>query len=126
WRGARGGGASVLRRERKNGTEKPQMGILVAHLSAPAGDFNGTPGPDSLSATGNLLHAFGNDGNDQLFFTGNQNQLSGGNGDDSLHAIGVNNYLYGNAGNDWLGVPRASNQPLGGAGNRTSCGDHQS
>jgi endoglucanase len=126
WAGGPWWGDYMFSIEPQNGIDKPQMGILVAHLSAPAGDFNGTPGPDSLSATGNLLHAFGNDGNDQLFFTGNQNQLSGGNDDDSLHAIGVNNYLYGNAGNDWLGVSGASNQLFGGAGNDAYVVDNSS
>jgi Ca2+-binding RTX toxin-like protein len=117
WAGGPWWGDYMYSIEPQNGVDKPQMGILLEHLSAPSGDFNGTPGPDTFSATGNLLHAFGNDGNDQLSLTGNQNQLFGGNGDDALNANGTNNSLYGNAGNDWLAVTGGANQLYGGTGN---------
>src|SRR5262245_41996308 len=93
------------------------MGILLQHLSAPSDDYNGTPGDDAFSTTGNLLHAFGNDGNDQLSVTGNQNQLFGGNGNDALYANGASNVLTGDAGNDWLAVSGGVNQLYGGIGN---------
>ncbi len=85
WAGGPWWGNYMFSIEPQNGVDKPQMGILLQHLSAPGGDYNGTPGPDYISATGNLLRAFGNDGNDQLYFIGNQNQLSGGNGNDALY-----------------------------------------
>ncbi len=116
WAGGPWWGNYMFSIEPQNGVDKPQMGILLQHLSAPSGDYNGTPGPDYISATGNLLRAFGNDGNDQLYFIGNQNQLSGGNGNDTLYADGANNYLYGDAGNDSLSVSGGSNQLFGGTG----------
>ena len=103
WAGGPWWGNYMFSIEPQNGIDKPQMGILVQHLASP-GIYNGTPGPDYIAATGNLLQAFGNDGNDQLYFNGNQNQLSGGNGDDTLQANGANNHLFGDAGNDRLGV----------------------
>jgi Ca2+-binding RTX toxin-like protein len=80
-------------------------------------DYDGTPGPDSISASGNLLQASGHDGDDQLDFIGDQNRLFGGSGNDALYANGANNYLHGNAGNDWLSVSGGSNQLFGGTGN---------
>ena len=117
WAGGPWWGNYMFSIEPQNGVDKPQMGILLQHLSAPSGDYNGTPGPDYISATGNLLQAFGNDGNDQLYFIGNQNQLSGGNGDDALSANGANNSLFGDAGNDSLSASGGPNQLFGGAGN---------
>ena len=117
WAGGPWWGNYMFSIEPQNGVDKPQMGILLQHLSAPGGDYNGTPGPDYISATGNLLQAFGNDGNDQLYFIGNQNQLSGGNGDDALSANGANNSLFGDAGNDSLSASGGPNQLFGGAGN---------
>ena len=117
WAGGPWWGNYMFSIEPQNGVDKPQMGILLQHLSAPSGDYNGTPGPDYISATGNLLQAFGNDGNDQLYFIGNQNQLSGGNGDDALSANGANNSLFGEAGNDSLSASGGPNQLFGGAGN---------
>src|SRR5262249_21861054 len=102
WAGGPWWGNYMFSIEPQNGVDKPQMGILLQHLSAPSGDYNGTSGPDTFSTNGNLLHAYGNDGNDQLAVAGNQNQLSGGNGDDSLYAIGTSNVLHGDAGNDML------------------------
>jgi endoglucanase len=89
WAGGPWWGNYMFSIEPQNGVDKPQMGILLQHLSAPGGDYNGTPGPDTFSATGNLLQVFGNDGNDQLYVVGNQNRLSGGNGNDTLHADGA-------------------------------------
>jgi endoglucanase len=117
WAGGPWWGNYMFSIEPQNGVDKPQMGILVQHLSAPSGDYNGTPGPDTFSANGNLLHAYGNDGNDQLSVVGNQNQLSGGNGDDTLSANGTNNSLHGDAGNDWLSAVGGANQLYGGTGN---------
>jgi endoglucanase len=117
WAGGPWWGNYMFSIEPQNGVDKPQMGILVQHLSAPSGDYNGTPGPDTFSANGNLLHAYGNDGNDQLSVVGNQNQLSGGNGDDALSANGTNNSLHGDAGNDWLSAAGGANQLYGGTGN---------
>jgi aryl-phospho-beta-D-glucosidase BglC (GH1 family) len=97
--------------------DKPQMGILEKHLAGPAGDYNGTPGVDSFSTTGDSLQAYGNDGNDQLDLTGSQNLLSGGDGDDRLRADGAGNVLYGDAGNDSLTALGASNLLFGGTGN---------
>src|SRR5262245_40770854 len=97
--------------------DKPQMGILEKHLAGPAGDYNGTPGVDSFSATGDLLQAYGNDGNDQLSLAGNQNLLSGGDGDDRLSVDGAGNDLYGDAGNDSLIALGDSNRLFGGTGN---------
>src|SRR5262245_44478092 len=117
WAGGPWWGNYMFSIEPQNGVDKPQMGILVQHLSAPSGDYNGTPGPDTFSASGNLLHAYGNDGNDQLSVVGNQNQLSGGNGDDALSANGTNNSLHGDAGNDSLSAAGGANQLYGGTGN---------
>jgi endoglucanase len=117
WAGGPWWGNYMFSIEPQNGVDKPQMGIVLQHLSAPAGDFNGTSGPDTFSATGNLLQVFGNDGNDQLYVVGNQNRLSGGNGNDTLHADGASNSLYGDAGDDSLSVSGDSNQLFGGAGN---------
>jgi Ca2+-binding RTX toxin-like protein len=117
WAGGPWWGNYMFSIEPQNGVDKPQMTILVQHLSAPSGDYNGTPGPDTFSANGNLLHAYGNDGNDQLSVVGNQNQLSGGNGDDALSANGTNNSLHGDAGNDWLSAAGGANQLYGGSGN---------
>jgi endoglucanase len=117
WAGGPWWGNYMFSIEPQNGIDKPQMGILLQHLGTPSGDYNGTPGPDYLSATGNLLQAFGNDGNDQLCFIGNQNRLSGGNGDDALSANGANNSLFGDAGNDSLSVSGGSNRLFGGTGN---------
>src|SRR5262245_29609621 len=117
WAGGPWWGNYMFSIEPQNGVDKPQMGILVQHLSAPSGDYNGTPGPDTFSANGNLLHAYGNDGNDQLSVVGNQNQLSGGNGDDALSANGTNNSLLGDAGNDMLTASGGANQLYGGSGN---------
>jgi endoglucanase len=117
WAGGPWWGNYMFSIEPQNGVDKPQMGILVQHLSAPSGDYNGTPGPDTFSANGNLLHAYGNDGNDQLSVVGNQNQLYGGNGDDALSANGTNNSLRGDAGNDWLSAMGGANQLYGGTGN---------
>src|SRR5262245_42604621 len=97
--------------------DKPQMGILEKHLAGPAGDYNGTPGVDSFSATGDLLQVYGNDGNDQLSLAGNQNLLSGGDGDDRLSVDGAGNDLYGDAGNDSLIALGDSNRLFGGTGN---------
>ena len=97
--------------------DKPQMGILEKHLAGPAGDYNGTPGFDSFSATGDLLQAYGNDGNDQLNLTGNQNLLSGGDGNDALRADGTGNDLYGDAGDDSLTAVGGFNRLFGGTGN---------
>ena len=97
--------------------DKPQMGILEKHLAGPAGDYNGTPGVNSFSATGDLLQAYGNDGNDQLSLTGNQNLLSGGDGNDMLRADGAGNDLYGDAGGDSLIALGDSNRLFGGTGN---------
>jgi endoglucanase len=124
WAGGPWWGNYMFSIESQNGVDKPQMGILVQHLSAPSGDYNGTPGPDTFSANGNLLHAYGNDGNDQLSVIGNQNQLSGGNGDDALSANGTNNSLYGDAGNDMLTVSGGANQLYGGTGNDAYTVDH--
>jgi endoglucanase len=117
WAGGPWWGNYMFSIEPQNGVDKPQMGILVQHLSAPSGDYNGTPGPDVFSANGNLLHAYGNDGNDQLSVVGNQNQLYGGNGDDALSTNGTNNSLHGDAGNDMLTVSGGANQLYGGSGN---------
>jgi len=117
WAGGPWWGNYMYSIEPQNGVDKPQMGILLQHLSAPSGDYNGTPGDDGFSTTGNLLHAYGNDGNDQLSITGNQNQLFGGNGNDALYANGASNVLHGDAGNDWLAVSGGVNQLYGGAGN---------
>jgi Ca2+-binding RTX toxin-like protein len=117
WAGGPWWGNYMFSIEPQNGVDKPQMGILVQHLSAPSGDYNGTPGNDAFSTTGNLLHAYGNDGNDQLSITGNQNQLFGGNGDDALSANGASNVLHGDAGNDMLTVSGGVNQLYGGTGN---------
>jgi trimeric autotransporter adhesin len=117
WAGGPWWGNYMFSIEPQNGVDKPQMTILVQHLSAPSGDYNGTPGPDTFSTNGNLLHAYGNDGNDQLSVVGNQNQLSGGNGDDALSANGTNNSLHGDAGNDWLSAAGGANQLYGGSGN---------
>jgi endoglucanase len=117
WAGGPWWGNYMFSIEPQNGVDKPQMGILVQHLSAPSGDYNGTPGPDTFSANGNLLHAYGNDGNDQLSVVGNQNQLYGGNGDDALSANGTDNSLHGDAGNDMLTVSGGANQLYGGSGN---------
>jgi endoglucanase len=117
WAGGPWWGNYMFSIEPQNGVDKPQMGILVQHLSAPSGDYNGTPGPDTFSANGNLLHVYGNDGNDQLSVVGNQNQFSGGNGDDALSANGTNNSLHGDAGNDMLTVSGGANQLYGGSGN---------
>src|SRR3954447_8710462 len=97
--------------------DKPQMGILEKHLAGPAGDYNGTPGIDSFSATGDLQQAYGNDGNDQLSLTGNQNLLSGGDGNDALSVDGTGNDLYGDAGNDSLTAVGGFNRLFGGTGN---------
>jgi Ca2+-binding RTX toxin-like protein len=117
WAGGPWWGNYMFSIEPQNGVDKPQMTVLVQHLSAPSGDYNGTTGPDTFSANGNLLHANGNDGNDQLSITGNQNQLSGGNGDDALSANGAGNVLHGDAGNDVLTVSGGTNQLYGGTGN---------
>src|SRR5262245_33241319 len=117
WAGGPWWGNYMFSIEPQNGVDKPQMGIPVQHLSAPTADYSGTPGPDTFSASGNLLHAYGNDGNDQLSVVGNQNQLSGGNGDDALSANGTNNSLHGDAGNDMLTTSGGANQLYGGAGN---------
>jgi Ca2+-binding RTX toxin-like protein len=117
WAGGPWWGNYMFSIEPQNGVDKPQMGILVQHLSAPSGDYNGTAGPDTFSANGNLLHVYGNEGNDQLSIVGNQNQLSGGNGDDALSANGTNNSLHGDAGNDMLTVSGGANQLYGGSGN---------
>src|SRR5262245_58330571 len=117
WAGGPWWGNYMFSIEPQNGVDKPQMGILVQHLSAPSGDYNGTAGPDTFSANGNLPHAYGNDGNDQLSVVGNQNQLYGGNGDDALSANGTNNSLRGDAGNDWLSAAGGANQLYGGTGN---------
>jgi endoglucanase len=117
WAGGPWWGNYMFSIEPQNGVDKPQMGILVQHLSAPSGDYNGTVGPDTFSANGNLLHVYGNDGNDQLSIVGNQNQLAGGNGDDALTANGTNNSLHGDAGNDMLTVSGGANQLYGGSGN---------
>jgi endoglucanase len=117
WAGGPWWGNYMFSIESQNGVDKPQMGILVQHLSAPSGDYNGTAGPDTFSANGNLLHVYGNEGNDQLSIVGNQNQLSGGNGDDALSANGTNNSLHGDAGNDMLTVSGGANQLYGGSGN---------
>jgi endoglucanase len=124
WAGGPWWGNYMFSIEPQNGVDKPQMGILLQHLSAPGGDYNGTPGPDTFSATGNLLQVFGNDGNDELYVVGNQNRLSGGNGNDTLHADGASNSLYGDAGDDSLSVSGDSNQLLGGAGNDAYVVDH--
>src|SRR5262245_61066273 len=117
WAGGPWWGNYMFSIEPQNGVDKPQMAILVQHLSAPSGDYNGTAGPDTFSANGNVLHLYGNDGNDQLSVVGNQNQLSGGNGADALTANGTNNSLHGDAGNDWLSAAGGPNQLYGGAGN---------
>ena len=93
------------------------MGILEKHLAGPAGDYNGTPGFDSFSATGDSLQAYGNDGNHQLNLTGNQNLLSGGDGNDALRADGTGNDLYGDAGDDSLTAVGGFNRLFGGTGN---------
>ena len=124
WAGGPWWGNYMFSIEPQNGVDKPQMGILVQHLSALSGDYNGTPGNDAFSTTGNLLHAYGNNGNDQLSITGNQNQLFGGNGDDALYANGTNNSLYGDAGNDMLTVSGSANQLSGGTGNDAYTVDH--
>ena len=97
--------------------DKPQMGILEKHLAGPAGDYNGTPGVDSFSTTGDLLHTYGNDGNDQLSLSGNQNLLSGGDGNDALSVDGTGNDLYGDAGDDSLTALGGFNRLFGGTGN---------
>src|SRR5262245_46962157 len=117
WAGGPWWGNYMFSIEPQNGVDKPQMAILVQHLSAPSGDYNGTAGPDTFSSNGNVLHLYGNDGNDQLSVVGNQNQLSGGNGDDALSGNGTNNSLHGDAGNDWLSTAGGANQLYGGAGN---------
>jgi Ca2+-binding RTX toxin-like protein len=96
---------------------KPQMAILEKYLAGPAGDYNGTPGFDSFSTTGDSLHAYGNDGNDQLDLIGNQNVLAGGDGDDRLSVDGAGNDLYGDAGNDSLIALGGFNRLFGGTGN---------
>ena len=97
--------------------DKPQMGILEKHLAGPAGDYNGTPGVNSFSTTGDLLHTYGNDGNDQLSLPGNQNLLSGGDGNDALSVDGTGNDLYGDAGDDSLTALGGFNRLFGGTGN---------
>ena len=97
--------------------DKPQMGILEKHLAGPAGDYNGTPGVDSFSTTGDLLHTYGNDGNDQLSLSGNQNLLAGGDGNDALSVDGTGNDLYGDAGDDSLTALGGFNRLFGGTGN---------
>jgi endoglucanase len=117
WAGGPWWGDYMFSIEPQNGIDKPQMAVLLQHVGAPGGNYNGTSGADSFSATANQRQAFGNDGDDQLYFIGNQNLLSGGNGNDTLRVDGANNSLYGDAGNDSLAASGGSNQLFGGTGN---------
>lgn len=75
-------------------------------------------GNDSVTGSGNLNVAFGDEGGDQLFFTGNQNQLFGGVGNDWLGVNGTNNALVGGDGDEvWIGASGNSNTLDGQAGN---------
>ena len=117
WAGGPWWGDYMFSIELQNGIDKPQMAVLLQHVGAPGGNYNGTSGADSFSATANQRQAFGNDGDDQLYFIGNQNLLSGGNGNDTLRVDGANNSLCGDAGNDSLAASGGSNQLFGGTGN---------
>ena len=117
WAGGPWWGDYMFSIELQNGIDKPQMAVLLQHVGAPGGNYNGTSGADFFSATANQRQAFGNDGDDQLYFIGNQNLLSGGNGNDTLRVDGANNSLCGDAGNDSLAASGGSNQLFGGTGN---------
>ena len=63
---------------------------LAAPGSAPGGDYNGTSGVDSFSATGESAPGLRQRRQRPAFsFIGNQNLLSGGNGNDALRVDGT-------------------------------------
>ena len=72
WAGGPWWGDYMFSIEPQNGIDKPQMAVLLQHVGAPGGNYNGTSGADSFSAIANQRQAFGNDGDDQLYFIGNQ------------------------------------------------------
>ena len=80
-------------------------------LGGDGGDLiHGFAGNDTISGTGNMNVAFGDEGNDQLYFTGSQNQLYGSEGNDWLGVNGTNNALVGGAGDEvWIGASGNSN-----------------
>jgi endoglucanase len=116
WAGGPWWGNYMFSIEPQNGVDKPQMDVLVQHLSSSG--YHCTPGNDQISVTGNNLLGYCDDGNnDQIYFQGNQNQLFGGTGNDWLGVSGNNNALAGGSGNNWIGATGNSNTLAAGSGN---------
>lgn len=88
-------------------TVSSQLAPYVAH---------GTPGPDSLSTSGNVVALQGGAGNDVLSGHGNSVWLYGGSGDDVL-AADNQGVLYGGSGDDTLTSGAGIDILYGGPGN---------